>query len=76
MFCFPAGILQPPSFDASADDAVNDGNLGATIGHEMTHGFEPWPGLHINGKATAFQGGTRARAGQMGFSGRAPACPA
>ena len=38
--CFPAGILQPPYFDPSADDAVNYGNIGATIGHEMTHGFD------------------------------------
>ena len=37
---FPAGILQPPYFDATADDAVNYGNIGATIGHEMTHGFD------------------------------------
>jgi predicted metalloendopeptidase len=38
--CFPAGILQPPYFDLEADDAVNYGNIGATIGHEMTHGFD------------------------------------
>ncbi len=37
---FPAGILQPPVFDPSADDAVNYGATGATIGHEMTHGFD------------------------------------
>ena len=37
---FPAGILQPPYFDDTADDAVNYGNIGATIGHEMTHGFD------------------------------------
>jgi len=37
---FPAGILQPPFFDASADDAVNYGSLGFVIGHEMTHGFD------------------------------------
>ena len=37
---FPAGILQPPLFDASYDDAVNYGDTGATIGHEMTHGFD------------------------------------
>ena len=37
---FPAGILQPPFFDASYDDAVNYGDTGATIGHEMTHGFD------------------------------------
>jgi predicted metalloendopeptidase len=38
--CFPAGILQPPYFDLDADDAVNYGNIGATIGHELTHGFD------------------------------------
>ena len=37
---FPAGILQPPNFDVKADDASNYGNTGATIGHEMTHGFD------------------------------------
>jgi putative endopeptidase len=37
---FPAGILQPPFFDATADDALNYGGIGAVIGHEMTHGFD------------------------------------
>jgi putative endopeptidase len=37
---FPAGILQPPFFDPTADDAVNYGGMGAVIGHEMTHGFD------------------------------------
>jgi putative endopeptidase len=37
---FPAGILQPPFFDPQQDDALNYGNTGATIGHEMTHGFD------------------------------------
>ena len=37
---FPAGILQPPFFNMDADDAVNYGSIGVTIGHEMTHGFD------------------------------------
>jgi putative endopeptidase len=37
---FPAGILQPPYFDLSADDALNYGAIGAVIGHEMSHGFD------------------------------------
>lgn len=37
---FPAGILQPPFFDAKADDASNYGAIGMVIGHEMTHGFD------------------------------------
>jgi putative endopeptidase len=37
---FPAGILQPPMFDANADAAVNYGAIGGVIGHELTHGFD------------------------------------
>lgn len=88
---FPAGILQPPFFDVTMDDAVNYGAICVVIGHEMTHGyddegrkydadgnlngwwtdadakefearaqkvvneydgFEPLPGVHVNGKLT------------------------
>ena len=37
---FPAGVLQPPLYDAKGDDAPNYGNTGATIGHELTHAFD------------------------------------
>ena len=37
---FPAGILQPPVFDAAADSAINYGGAGGIIGHELTHGFD------------------------------------
>ncbi|HVT96868.1 MAG TPA: M13 family metallopeptidase [Acidobacteriaceae bacterium] len=37
---FPAGVLQPPLYDAKEDDAPNYGDTGGTIGHELTHGFD------------------------------------
>jgi len=37
---FPAGVLQPPLYDAKMEDAPNYGDTGGTIGHELTHGFD------------------------------------
>ncbi|MFC5577745.1 M13 family metallopeptidase [Lysobacter niabensis] len=37
---FPAAILQPPLFDPKSDDPLNYGNTGATIGHELMHGYD------------------------------------
>jgi putative endopeptidase len=46
---FPAGILQPPFFDHSQNDAVNYGSVGSIIGHELTHGFDD-EGRQFDGK--------------------------
>jgi putative endopeptidase len=46
---FPAGILQPPFYDPTADDAVNYGRMGAVIGHEISHGFDD-RGSQFDGK--------------------------
>ncbi len=46
---FPAAILQPPFFDRRADAATNYGALGAVMGHEITHGFDP-TGSRFDGK--------------------------
>ncbi len=50
---FPAGVLQPPLYDAKLDDAPNYGNTGATIGHELTHAFDD------SGRQFDFQGNLR-----------------
>lgn len=63
---FPAGILQPPFYDAAGDPAANYGGIGAVMGHEMTHGFDD-QGRHFDvdgnltdwwtaADATAFEG--------------------
>ncbi|HVL68273.1 MAG TPA: M13 family metallopeptidase [Vicinamibacterales bacterium] len=43
----PAAVLQPPLFDADAEDAVNYGAIGAVIGHELGHAFDQ-RGRHYN----------------------------
>jgi endothelin-converting enzyme len=48
---FPAAILQPPFFDARADDAVNYGGIGGVIGHEISHGFDD-QGRKFDGSGT------------------------
>jgi len=37
---FPAGYFQPPFFSEKEDDAANYGDMGSTVGHELTHGFD------------------------------------
>ena len=46
---FPAGILQPPFFEASQDIALTYGHIGSIIGHELTHGFDD-EGRQFDGK--------------------------
>jgi putative endopeptidase len=58
---FPAGILQPPFFDFTLDDAVNYGGIGAVIGHEITHGFDD-QGRHSDGDGNLAEWWTEADA--------------
>jgi putative endopeptidase len=37
---FAAGVLQPPYFDASGDDASNYGSAGVGLAHEISHSFD------------------------------------
>jgi len=37
---FPAAILQSPDFNPAFDAAINYGDTGSTIGHELTHSFD------------------------------------
>jgi putative endopeptidase len=65
---FPAGILQPPFFDFTLDDAVNYGGIGAVIGHEITHGFDD-QGRHYDGEGNLADWWTEADAKE--FTARA-----
>lgn len=62
---FPAAILQPPFFDASADDAINYGGIGAVIGHEFTHGFDD-QGCQYNGQGNLANWWTKEDYSQFG----------
>lgn len=55
---FPAAVLQPPFFDAEADDAANYGAIGALIGHEISHGFDD-QGSRYDGKGRLHDWWTR-----------------
>ena len=61
---FPAGVLQPPLYDANMDDAPNYGNTGATIGHELTHAFDD-EGRQFDAKGNLKDWWTKQDAGQF-----------
>ena len=61
---FPAGVLQPPLYDAKLDDAPNYGNTGATIGHELTHGFDD-EGRQFDAKGNLFDWWTKEDAAEF-----------
>ena len=65
---FPAGILQPPNFDLKADTAAIYGAIGATVGHELTHGFDD-EGRHYDAKGNMVDWWTEADG--KAFEGRA-----
>ena len=67
--CFPAGILQPPFFDADADPAVNYGGIGAVIGHEIGHGFDD-QGSQYDGDGNLDELVDRRRPGRVQGAGR------
>jgi putative endopeptidase len=67
---FPAAILQPPFFNAAADDAVNYGGIGAVIGHEISHGFDD-QGSQSDGEGNLRDWWTREDHEQFGLRTRA-----
>jgi endothelin-converting enzyme/putative endopeptidase len=62
---FPAGVLQPPLFDFKLDDAPNYGNTGATIGHELIHGFDD-EGRQFDARGNLADWWTEKDAGEFG----------
>ncbi|MFI4895249.1 MAG: M13 family metallopeptidase [Steroidobacterales bacterium] len=85
---FPAAMLQPPFFDAAADDAVNYGGIGAVIGHEISHGFDDHgsqydglgnllspPGWFTQADLDRFKARTRALVQQYGAYAPVPGFP-
>ncbi len=66
---FPAGVLQPPLFDPKMDDAPNYGNTGATIGHELTHGFDD-EGRQFDAKGNLHDWWTKTDAAEFQQAGR------
>ncbi|MGV0810841.1 M13 family metallopeptidase [Mycolicibacterium boenickei] len=67
---FPAAILQPPFFDAEADDAANYGGIGAVIGHEIGHGFDD-QGAKYDGDGNLVDWWTDADRAEFGFRTKA-----
>lgn len=61
---FPAGVLQPPLYDPKMDDAPNYGNTGATIAHELTHGFDD-EGRHFDARGNLTDWWTREDAAEF-----------
>jgi len=85
---FPAAILQPPFFNAAADDAVNYGGIGGVIGHEISHGFDDQgsqydgdgkvldpPGWFTNDDLVRFKARTRALVEQYSAYAPVPGFP-
>ncbi len=46
-FCIPQLIPSSPYFDINYPSAINFGGLGAVIGHEISHGFDPWGSMYV-----------------------------
>ena len=60
----PAGILEPPMFDGTADEAYSYGAIGRVIGHELTHGFDD-EGRKYDADGNLLTGGRQRTAGHL-----------